>query len=152
MRTQALMEGLGMTILGIVILLFIPSQVQEIPGMATETSPSFFPMVAAVALILSGIVMILQTVFNVSPPTSLNLSRHEVLRVCLATLLLLGYTYLFPYLGFVVTSAGFFGVFAYLFGARSLWKIALNMIMIPVVVWLFFEQLFRIPLPHGVLF
>ncbi len=72
--------------------------------------------------------------------------------VLLAAMLLIVYTMLFPHLGFLVTSALFVGIFNYLFGARSILKITLNMVLVPVGVWLFFEKLFHIPLPHGLLY
>jgi hypothetical protein len=75
-----------------------------------------------------------------------------VFRVGLSVILMIVYTVLFPRLGFVVTSGLFVGFYAYLFGSRSILKIAISIIAVPLVIWLFFEVLFRIPLPHGVLF
>jgi hypothetical protein len=84
-----------------------------------------------------------------APP---DLSRVVLFRVGLSAVLLIVYTVVFPRLGFVVTSGLFVGIYAYLFGSRSILKIALSMVAVPIVIWLFFELLFRIPLPHGILF
>ncbi|MCP4400848.1 MAG: tripartite tricarboxylate transporter TctB family protein [bacterium] len=151
-RIYARIEGIVITAIGAVILALIPSQVEKMPGMATQMSPSFFPTIAAVLLIVLGIVLISQSFVKSSVQQPIRISRNAVLRVILAALLLIAYTYLFQHLGFVVTSALFFGIFAYMFGSRNFLEITISMVLVPVVVWLFFEMLFKIPLPHGILF
>ena len=47
-RIYELIEGVVVTAIGTAILILIPSQVEKMPGMATQMSPSFFPTVAAV--------------------------------------------------------------------------------------------------------
>ena len=106
----------------------------------------------AIALMTAGGGMIVLAFLGPVGESPLLLARTELLRVIVSVGLLLAYTYLFSRLGFVLTSAIFIGIFAYLFGSRSVLKIALCMGLIPVAVWLFFEKLFRIPLPHGILF
>jgi putative tricarboxylic transport membrane protein len=120
--------------------------------METETSPSFIPSVVAILLMLLGGGLILQGFLSPRRDQPPDLSRLVVLRVGLSVVLLVVYTILFPRLGFVVTSGLFVGAYAYLFGSRSVLKIALSVVVVPVVIWLFFEVLFRIPLPHGILF
>jgi putative tricarboxylic transport membrane protein len=151
-RIQSLVEGIVVAALGGVILILISSQVEEMPGMATQMSPSFFPAVSAVSLIILGAILISQAFSKSGGQRSTNISRNAILRVILAAVLLVAYTYMLQYIGFVVTSALFFAIFAYIFGSRSFLKIVINMVLIPVVVWLFFEMLFKIPLPHGILF
>ena len=151
-RIQPLVEGIIIATLGIAILILIPSQIEKIPGMATQMSPSFFPVITAIALIILGSVLIYQSFSQAGKRNTVDISQNAILRVILAIVLLVAYTYLFQYIGFVVTSALFFAIFAYIFGSQDFLKVALSMILIPVVVWLFFEILFRIPLPHGMLF
>jgi len=151
-RIHALVEGIIVTMIGAVIVVLIPSQVEEMPGMATQMSPSFFPTIAAILLIILGAAMIYQSFLKSGDQKPVDISRNAVLRVILAAALLVAYTYLFQHIGFVVTSTLFFAVFAYIFGSRSYLKIVISMILIPVAVWLFFEMLFKIPLPHGILF
>ena len=115
-------------------------------------SPSFLPSVLGVAIMIVGLAMIGQSFRKNSEKESLDFSRSGSFRVGLAAVLLIAYTLLFPRLGFVLTSAIFIAVFTYLFGLRSWWKIVLTMVLVPVAVWLFFEKLFRIPLPHGLVF
>ena len=120
--------------------------------METETSPSFLPAVLAVLLMLMGGGLIAQGFTSSRRDTPPDFSRVVVFRVGLSLVLLIVYTILFPRLGFVVTSGLFVGAYAYLFGSRSILKIAVSMVAVPVITWVFFELLFRIPLPHGILF
>ena len=101
---------------------------------------------------IMGAGLIAQGFLSSKRDTPPDLSKVVVFRVGLSVVLLIVYTVLFPRLGFVVTSGLFVGIYAYLFGSRSILKIAGSMIAVPVAIWLFFELLFRIPLPHGILF
>jgi putative tricarboxylic transport membrane protein len=149
---RRLIEGAVLIGLGALILVLIPSQIRNIPGMETDTSPSFLPAVLAILIMIGGAGLILQGFLSSRRDASQDLSRVVVLRVGLSVVLLILYTVVFPRLGFVVTSGVFVGIYAYLFGSRSILKIAISMVAVPVVIWVFFELLFRIPLPHGVLF
>jgi hypothetical protein len=149
---RRLIEGSVLIGMGALILLLIPSQIHSIPGMETETSPSFLPAVLAVLIMLMGAGLILQGFLSSRRAVPPDLSRVVVLRVGLSVVLLIAYTVVFPRLGFVVTSGLVVGIYAYLFGSRSILKIAISMVAVPVVIWMFFELLFRIPLPHGILF
>ena len=145
-------EGAVLIALGALILVLIPSQIQEIPGLETETSPTFIPTVLAVLIMLLGAGLIARGLLSSREEPAPELSRSGVFRVVLSAILLILYTILFPRLGFVVTSGLFVGIYAYIFGSRSILKIAVSVVAVPVVVWLFFEILFNIPLPHGILF
>jgi len=149
---RRLIEGIVLIGLGTLILLLIPSQIKNMPGMETETPPSFLPTVLAILIILMGAGLIGQGFLSSRRDTPPDLSRVVVFRVGLSVVLLIAYTVVFPRLGFVISSGLFAGIYAYLFGSRSILKIAISMAAVPVVIWMFFELLFRIPLPHGILF
>lgn len=149
---RRLIEGIVLIGLGALILLLIPSQIKNIAGMETETPPSFLPTVLAMLIILMGAGLIGQGFLSSRRDTPPDLSRVVVFRVGLSVVLLIAYTVVFPRLGFVISSGLFVGIYAYLFGSRSILKIAISMAAVPVVIWMFFELLFRIPLPHGILF
>ncbi len=149
---RPLIEGAVLIGLGALILILIPSQIRNIPGMETATPPSFLPAVLSILIMIVGAGLILQGFLSPRRDAPQDLSRVVVLRVGLSVVLLILYTVVFPRLGFVVTSGVFVGIYAYLFGSRSILKIAISMAAVPVAIWLFFELLFRIPLPHGILF
>lgn len=149
---RVLSEGIVLVLLGGVILLLVPSQIDEIPGMDSEVSPSFLPIVLSVAIMAVGAGMVVRSFLRVSVGKPVDLTTDAALRVVSTVLLLVAYTFLFSHIGFVVTSAVFIGIFVYLFGSRDALKILLSMVFVPVAVWLFFEKLFHIPLPHGIIF
>ena len=149
---RILSEGIVLVFLGGVILLLVPFQIDIIPGMDSEVSPAFLPIVLSVAIMAVGAGMVLRSFLRVSEGKPVDLKTDAVLRVVATVLLLVAYTFLFPRIGFVVTSAVFIGIFVYLFGSRDALKILLSMVLVPVAVWLFFEKLFHIPLPHGIIF
>jgi hypothetical protein len=139
-------------LIGSSILILIPSQVKMLPGLETAMSPKFIPAAVAVGLIIMGFTLVLQSSLGNLSPDRISWDRVITMRILTAVLLMFAYTALFPRLGFVVTSAVFTGFFTFFFGARSWWKVSLVVLLIPIGVWLFFEKLFRIPLPHGLVF
>lgn len=149
-------EGVVLILTGSTTLLLIPFQIDSVSGVTVSVTPSFLPSVMGIALILVGLGLLIQsfrTKDSLSVQDGAEIPSSGSFRiVLLAAALLIVYTMLFPHLGFLVTSALFVGIFNYLFGARKILKISLNMVLVPVGVWLFFEKLFHIPLPHGLLY
>ena len=155
-RLRGIGEGIVLILTGSTVLLLIPSQIDSVSGVTISVTPSFLPAVLGISLMLVGLGLLVQSFrtkdkFPVQEGVQVPLSGSIPI-VLLAAVLLIVYAMLFPYLGFLITSALFVGIFNYLFGARSILKISLNMVFVPVGVWLFFEKLFHIPLPHGLLY
>jgi len=149
---RSLMEGGVVTLIGLAIFLLIPSQVEKPLAGETQIPPSFLPMVVGIALMATGGAIMVQTLARLGPPATQKLIREEWRRMGLSAGLLFLYGYFFSRLGFVVSSALILGFFTLLFGSRSWVKIGLSMALVPLGVWLFFEVLFAIPLPRGLLF
>lgn len=145
-------EGIVFIAIGVFILLVLPHQIRVTPAFQTQTSPRFIPGVVSVLLIITGIAMVAASFFGRIKDKPVDITKTGAIRAVGAMLLLLAYSLLFPVVGFVVTSVIFFVIFAFLFGARSVLRIGLSSIGVSVVVWLVFEHVFRVPLPHGFLF
>lgn len=141
-----------MVVIGSSILILLPSQVATLPGIRTAVPPTVVPGLVGAGLIIAGFGLVLQSALNGATSGRVDWDRTAAIRIVITVLLLIAYTVMFPWLGFLVTSALFTGFFAFFFGARSWVKIALLLVLTPVSVWLFFEKLFRIPLPHGLLY
>ncbi len=153
---QGIGEGVVLILTGSTTLLLIPFHIDSVSGVTISVTPSFLPVVLGISLMLTGLGLLIQS-FKTKDKLSDQEGAQVLLSgsfpiVLLAAALLIVYTMLFPHLGFLVTSALFVGIFNYLFGARNILKISLNMVLVPVGVWLFFEKLFHIPLPHGLLY
>lgn len=149
---RTVLEGGAVAAIGASIVILVPSQTNPIPGLQTQMSPGLIPTLVGAGLILSGLGLILQSSLGSVDEPPIDLDRTASVRIVISVLLIVAYTMIFPLLGFVVTSAIFVGFFTWFFGAHNPVKIGLMVVLPAVVVWLFFEQLFRIPLPHGVLF
>jgi len=133
-------------------MLLVPSEVAATPAVQTRTSPALIPLAVAIALVATGVAMVAVAVFARTREAPAAVTREGSIRAAGAILLLFAYSFLFSVLGFVFTSAVFFAIFAFVFGARSVVKIGLGAIGLPLTVWLLFEHAFRVPLPHGLLF
>ena len=149
---RSLVEGGVVVLIGSSILILLPSQVTTLPGLQMAVSPAIIPRLVGIGLLIAGVGLVLQSALTGTVSGPIDWDRTTAIRIVTTVLLLIAYTTLFPWLGFVVTSAGFVGFFTYFFGARNWLKITLLVVLTPVGVWLFFEKLFRIPLPHGLLY
>jgi putative tricarboxylic transport membrane protein len=145
-------EGGSVVLLGVFILLLIPSQIKAVVQGETGMSPSFIPALVAAGLILAGLGLLAKAYFTDTVHPAIDVSRAGLLRVLTSLLLLIAYTVLFPLLGFVTASGLCLGVLIIFFGSRSWRKILMSAVLVPIVLWIFFEKLFLIPLPHGILF
>jgi hypothetical protein len=150
--TKSLLEGIFVLSLGGIIFILIPTQVEEIPGMETIMSPSALPTIISIILIILGAGLIFQSLRMAVPKPSQEIPKQVVFRVVISVILLILNTILLSHLGFVVTSSIFLGIFAFLFGSRNIAKIIFSMTFIPILIWLFIEKLFNIPLPRGIFF
>jgi hypothetical protein len=151
-KVRSFTEGGVVLLIGLMILLLIPSQVEKPLGVESRTPPSFLPRVISICLLLSGTGMLVQSLLRTQTARTPAFLREELWRILFSVGFLGGYALLFPRLGFVSSSAMMMGVFTYLFGSRSRARILLAMILVPLGAWLFFEVLFAIPLPRGALF
>ena len=149
---RSIVEGGVVVVIGSSILLLLPSQVTTLPGLQMAVSPSIIPALVGIGLIVAGLGLVLQSSLSGEVAGRIDWDRTVTIRIVTTVLLLIAYATLFPQLGFVVTSAVFVGFFAFFIGARNWLKITLLVVLTPVGVWLFFEKLFRIPLPHGLLY
>ena len=149
---QRLVEGIIFILIGTAVLLLLPVQVAVAPTVQTRVSPAFLPRVVAIGLIVCGVAMFGLSFLGRTREKAVAFGRVETIRVSAAVLLLVSYAVLFNRVGFVVTSAVFLATFSYVFGARSVLKIGTAAVSVPVAVWLVFEYVLHVPLPHGLLF
>lgn len=149
---QRLAEGIVLTLIAAAILLLLPVQVARPPTVQTRVSPAFLPRVVAIGLLACDIALLVASFAARSRESPASFERSATMRVGAAALLLCAYAFLFPRVGFVVTSAVFLASFSYVFGARSVLKIGTAAVGVPLVLWLVFERVLRVPLPRGLLF
>jgi len=143
-------EGAAVFLIGLGILLLLPSQVEKPLVSEVQIPPSFLPMVVAIGFMLTGAGMAISSLS--SKTLEFPFTKVEALRIFYSIGLLFLYSFLFSRIGFVVSSSLILGILAYLFGARNWVKIFLTMALVPGTIWFLLEFIFSIPLPRGLLF
>jgi len=143
-------EGLLIAALGAVIIVLIPSQVRVFAGLETALSPAFLPTLIGIGLLIVGFLIIVVSLFSKTQTTKeIKINAKDLKKIIIAALILFLYAFLFPIIGFLVTSIVFIGILSFLCGQRNYVKLLVLMVLIPAIVWMMFELLFSIPLPHG---
>lgn len=156
-NSSKLIVGLVAALAGIGILATVPVQ---IPGESWQSisnvqSPAFFPVLNALFLAGCGIVLIgsaLRSPEGLSGDDRQDAGILHPLTLGGAVVLLIVYLAMISYLGMVVSSGIAIAAMTLLLGYRNKPVIAVSAVAFPVLIYLLFEKLLKILLPHGVLF
>ncbi len=114
-----------------------------------STQPSFFPWIVTTCLFLLSGALLAQSLFV--RPTADEISENGAgsLRI-VWILVFVVYLVVLPGLGFVVANVMFFAVLMVLYGDRNPIKVGLCSIVITLLIFLLFRNVFQIRLPTGV--
>ena len=125
----------------------------NLPTRAIEnsTQPSFFPWVIVIFLTGLTFLLLIQVAASGKQPNIERKNQVPVRRLIYGLLLSLAYLFALPKLGFVAANIPLFGGLMYLYGERRPLWIGLGSIIISVIVFLVFRQIFQIILPVGIL-
>ena len=125
----------------------------NLPTRAIEnsTQPSFFPWVIVIFLTGLTFLLLIQVAASGKQPNIERKNQVPVRRLIYGLLLSLAYLFALPKLGFVAANIPLFGGLMYLYGERRPLWIGLGSIIISVIVFLVFRQIFQIILPVGAL-
>ena len=158
-RTSGLIVGLVCAVVGIAVLLLVPVQIsgESLAAITNVQSPAFFPILNAVFLTGCGLVLIFRRSASIRDSGDSGDSgddgaaRHP--GTLIATVALIGvYLVLVRYVGMVVSSAIAIAAMSVLFGYRNKAVIAVSTVVVPLLIYLLFEKVLRILLPHGAVF
>jgi len=155
-RTSNLIVGIVAALVGISVLLLVPFQIPgESWGSITDVqSPAFFPILNAVFLMACGLA---QIITSRQPPISaggadgVEMTSYPNKLVVIVALLMI-YLFLIQHIGMVVSSGVAIAAMSVLLGYRNKVVIAISSIIFPIVIFVLFEKILKILLPHGVLF
>lgn len=131
-------------------------QAYGISGFKGLSTAGIFPMLAAAAMVLSGLFILKDVFIGRLPALPISPSpetEHKVLTVRLVTMIALVILYIaiMPFLGFMVASAGFlFLSFSYLWRKNILISIVLTGVTL-MLIYALFRILFQVVLPKGAL-
>jgi hypothetical protein len=143
-------------VIGLITLLLVSSQVpgESLTAIKNINSPAFFPILSACLVILCSIVLGLKSILSGQSPdhkrTKL-LTDHPWRQILIMVFFVL-YTLVINLLGMM--TAGFLMIIglSYFLGYRKLKVILAVAIFVPVMVYVLFERLLLVILPHGGLF
>ncbi len=125
-------------------------------GVSQHVSPTTLPTGLAGCLVVLGALMLLRALRRSRGATAAVRQPAPAAGAQARVALLLaacgGYVALLPFAGYLLGTALFVGATAWLFGNRRPLSIVLLMILVPAVLFLFFEKFMIIPLPAARLF
>jgi hypothetical protein len=136
-----LLAGLGF----LAYLLAFPAD-----GVSQHVSPTTLPTAMAGCLAVLGALMLLGALRRpraAAAPEAAPRAAGGHARVAALLAACGGYVALLPLAGYLVSTALFVGATAWLFGNRRAASIILLMIVVPAVLFVFFEKFMIIPLP-----
>lgn len=109
---------------------------------------TLFPWILTALLLLLAVIILVQDIRGKALPRRFNLTvTPEGTRSGIGLCLVLVYFFIVPYLGFMISSFLFFAAMMWLCGDRRPLRILGFSSVIPVIILLFFQELFQIPLP-----
>ncbi|WP_112322839.1 tripartite tricarboxylate transporter TctB family protein [Oceanibium sediminis] len=138
------------------ILLLLPVQISgaRLADVSNMDSPAFFPILSGVFLILCGATLAVQSHLRGAPEDTgpFFLGRDGIVRLLSIAALLVVYVIAIRTIGMVISSMALILVMAPLLNYRNVRLILLSALFFPVCVYLLFEKVLRILLPHGWIF
>jgi len=123
-------------------------------GVSQYVSPTTLPTAMAGSLAALGALMLLSAwrrLRAAAPPEDAPRPAGGHARVAALLAACGGYVALLPLAGYLVSTALFVGATAWLFGNRRAASIILLMVLVPAVLFMFFEKFMIIPLPGALL-
>lgn len=150
----------GELVFALVILVFSVAafwQAYEISGFTGKTTPGVFPMLASGTLVVSGLLILLSALKTRAPDTSNGsvtkrfftevFSLHHIVLIALV----LGYLFVMPWLGFLLSSGIFLmAAFQYLWRKNVLVTLLLTVVAL-ATIYVIFREVFQVVLPQGTL-
>lgn len=147
----------GAVLLGVGVVALVATF--AIPGGGRDpwaiSGPRLFPLIASVALIVLSIAFLVRTVIRPDAELAAFAGREAAdteWRVpLLVAVALIAYAELLEPVGYIVVSAAFFPLVAWILGSRSPLRDAIAGAALAVGVYTLFTQLLAVPLPIGIL-
>ncbi len=126
-------------------------QSYAISGFTGLSTPGVFPMLASATMLVSAVCLLLQNIDRRNIPGSSQTSAASVLplRIVVMLMLITGYLFAMPLIGFILSSAVFlFLSFSYLWRKPILVSLLVTGGSV-AFVYLIFRKLFQVVLPKG---
>lgn len=146
--------GLVFVLLGAGSLVLIQLTVEK-PDLGLTLSPRFFPNLAAIGLLVFGLVLGIQSSRKERrflTPGAIGMDRIQRRRVLLLIIITISYVLLLQPLGFIISTLLVLMLSMLTLGERN-WKIiSIASVLYTVACYFFFTKAFRIPFPSGIFY
>lgn len=147
MRNKDVIAGTLLLLFGVIVLLMIPSQIEEVNSVAV--GPRGFPYFCAILLIICSAALCLKGYFDGKKENSKDAPENEkktslpAFGFYLTTVV---YAVVMHYIGYLISSFIFLPIMLYMLGVR---KKLLYLILIPIVlgVYFLFQSYLHVQLP-----
>jgi len=155
--------GFLLLLFALIIYFLIPSQIGIIETARMSLSPSFYPRLVIVTMVVISSIYLVSSFFGEKKKHGRSKGKkadqrearilgENPLRTLITVMIILGYVYLLEFLGFLIaTPIGLFA-FSYHMGNRRIKTFCLIMIIVPLAIYFFFEKVMLIFLPEGTVF
>lgn len=153
-QNRDLWAGILILLLGALLLaILIPTGIDEPRKVKFAVmSPSYFPRIVAIAMVLVGLAITAGAAMNKAPePMFEGLSSLAAVKVCIVFLIFLATALALPSAGFLLTCVFAAAALMLLAGERNPVIICLVSILLPIALHLFFTKIANVPIPGGIL-
>ena len=154
-KNRDVVIGLLLAIVGLIFLvILIPQGIVEPRKVKyAAMSPSFYPRLVAIALVLLGLALSANAFIRGKETIESDATWRDDawLRIGIVFVFLALMAFSLGYLGFVLSSAIAIAVLTYLANERRLWLVAVIAVLTPLLLYFFFVKVAKIPIPSGLL-
>ena len=154
-KNRDVVIGLLLAIVGLIFLvILIPQGIVEPRKVKyAAMSPSFYPRLVAIALVLLGLALSANAYLRGKEAIESDATWRDDawLRIGIVFGFLALMAFSLGYLGFVLSSAIAIAVLTYLANERRLWLVAVIAVLTPLLLYFFFVKVAKIPIPSGLL-
>jgi hypothetical protein len=144
----------GLTFIGTIIVLFslwVLWMVWNFEDMGVDhrgISPAFFPYMLGTILLVLSLVLVQRGIKKEPEPVfCFSLNCVAFYRMVFVFGIVLAFSLVMKYTGFVPAAIVFIAIVQYSLGERKKWFIAVNSVIVPIIMYIIFAMLFRVPLP-----
>lgn len=140
--------------IGASILALVPDEIagEQLSAVGDMNSPAFFPIVAAIVMLVCGVALALVVVVprRTSTPAEIEFRRQGSVFTVMMIFVLFAAATLF--VGMIPSAVATILVMAWFLEYRNPWLLVAVAVAVPAAVYLLFERLLLILLPRGMLF
>src|SRR5699024_2666321 len=110
--------------------------------------PDLFPKLISIIIGILGLYLLISSVINLKNYKNiLDINHNLVFKIIIFIIVITASFYLFSLVGFIISSVLFLVVAQLIFGVKNYLAITLVSIFVPLALYLFFTQVFNIPIP-----